>query len=335
MSELKVGILGLGRVGTSFGLALKRFSKSGGGKTTFQISGYDTASTNEKEAQKAGAIDRIERTPDAVVAECDVVIIAMPYEDTKDTYRRIAHRLRDGVVILDTSPIKRPSFEWNSQYLTEEHHVIGITPICNPKYLMDTTDTALAASADYFDDGSFIITPAVDSVKEAVDLAYNFCALLGGKLRFLDPEEHDHLLAKTEQLPQLLGVALYYHLMRQTSWRDTQWFTNPAFGSLTRPLKDKHPDAMRDAMLANAETLASTLASLIETLEEVRDSLRSQDTLTIEALMTETAEDYSKWINRRHANDWDKELKPAKVENNGVMGFVFGQKIASRLTGKK
>jgi prephenate dehydrogenase len=334
MSELTIGILGLGRVGASIGLALKRYIKDGG-KYRFRIVGYDTFSANEKDAQKMGAVDSIERTPENAVSACDVVVMALPYEDTKTTYQRIGRSLRDGVVILDTSPLKNPSFAWNDQYLTEEHHVIGVTPICNPKHLFDTTDTALSASEDYFDNGSFLITPAVNSVKEAVDLAFNFCALLGGKPRFLDPTEHDNLLAQTEQLPQLLGVALYHYLMSQPSWSDTQWFTNPTFGSITRPLKDKHPDAMRDAMYGNAETLARTLDSLIGTLAQVRDALRASDRATLEALLADTAEDYAKWINRRHANDWDKDVKPPTAERAGMMSMIFGQRIAGRLKGKK
>lgn len=334
MTTLSVAILGLGRVGTSVGLALKQYMTKGG-KYTFEIVGHDTFSANEKKALQLGAIDKIDSYADSACSKKDIVVMAMPYEDVKVTYKRIGSKLRDGVVILDMSPLKHPSFEWNDTYLTEEHHVIGTTPICNPAYLLDVTDTPEVASADYFENGAMLITPAVNSVKEAVDLAYNFSAIIGSKPRFLDPIEHDNLLAQTEQAPQLLGVALYYHLMRQTAWSDTQWFTNAQFGSLTRVLKDKHPDALRDSFMGNSHTLARTLDELISTLSEVRDLLRQQDQAGVEAFIVSSADNYSKWINRRHANDWDKDIKPPKVETQSFMSMIFGQKIASRLTGKK
>jgi prephenate dehydrogenase len=333
MTTLALGILGLDRMSTSVGLALKRYGKTG--KYQFEIAGYDTRSANEKSAQKEGAIDRIEKTPEATVRDKHIVIMNLPYEDTRNAYRKIASHLREGVVILDASPLKTPSYEWGQQYLQGDFHIVGITPMINPRYLHESDTQASVASEDYFDNATFLITPAPEALEEAIDLAYNFGQLLGSKPRFIDPHDHDNLLAQTEQLPRILGLALYYNLMRSEGWSDMQWFTNHNFGVLTRFLKDEHPDGLRDEMMGNREVLALVLDKMIATLQEMRGLLRQNDRDGLEATLVSVAQSYEEWLNTRHRNDWDKGAQLPTVPNNGFMGMMFGDKLANRLKGKK
>ncbi len=335
MSQLSIAILGLNRVGASIGLALRRYMQDGG-KHKFVIIGYDPVTDNEKHALKAGAIDRTERSPEAAVRDCDLVVMNVAYDAVRDMYKDIVRDLRDGVVILDASPVKRPSLQWANDLLGAEKHLVGMTPIVNPRYLMDTNRNTESATADYFDNSAIVLTPAPSCVKEAVDLAFNFCSLLGSKPRFLDPLEHDMLLAQTEGVANVLGVLLFHQLMQQPSWRDMQWFTNASFGTLTRPLFDIHPDALRDEWLANRDVLSRTLDSMQAALQEFRALLAEPDKAALEAVLSRAAEEYETWVNHRHHDDWDNTTKPPKLEaNNTMLGTLLGGKLANRLTGKK
>lgn len=335
MSQLSIAILGLNRIGTSIGLALRRYMQDGG-KHKFTIVGYDPIADNEKQALKAGAVDRTERRPGAAVTDCDLVVMNLAYDLVRDTYKDIRRDLRDGVVILDCSPVKRPSLQWATDILDSEKHLVGMTPIVNPRYLFDSSQNNTAAAADYFDNSAIVLTPAPACVKEAVDLAFNFCSLLGSRPRFLDPAEHDMFLAQTEGVSNVLGVALFYQLMQQPGWHDMQWFTNAAFGGLTRPLFDIHPDALRDEWLANRDVLARTLESLLTTLQNFRALLAENDKAALEAALSRAAEEYETWINHRHHDDWDEAMKPPKLEvNNTMLGTLLGGKLVNRLTGKK
>lgn len=336
MSKLQIGILGLGRVGVSVGLALKRYMANNP-KVTLDIVGYDSQQSNEKPALKMGAVARIERTPFAAVAQKDLIVMALPYDEVREAYQAISADLRDGVVVVDMSPLKQPVIGWAKQYLKPTHHVIGMTPIINPNLMFDAQDSAENAREDLFDDGAMVLSPALDSVKEAIDLAYNFSLLLGGKPRFLDPAEHDALLAQTEHLPLLLGAAFYDTLSRQRAWGDMQAFTNANFGTLTLTLKRDHPDALRDLLLQNKDNVVRGLDALIETLKSTREAIYTGDRDGVEALFVRASEDYAQWINRRFRGEWDKtdHLPPAVSESGGLMSFFLGSKLANRLAGKK
>ena len=333
MATLSVAILGLNRVGTSVGLALKRYMDDGG-SNTFTINGYDVNAKTVDKAKQLGAIDTSTRKVFEAVTGCDIVVVCVSYEEVRSVFKAIAPDMRDGVVILDASPLKQPSMTWADDYFSDDQHLIGITPITNPKYLFSPRDTIDEASADYFEDSAILLTPSVSAVKEAVDLAFNFCQILGSKPRFLDPLEHDKLLMQTDGVPKMLGVALFYQLMTRDNWDDVQWFTNPAFGALTRPLFDTHPDALRDMLLNENEVMARSLDELIDVLQQFRDMLRDNDRSTIEGILSDTSEAYEEWVNHRYRADWDAESKQPDVSGSGgIMRSFLGGKLTDRFFG--
>ena len=230
----------------------------------------------------------------------------LPYEDLEAGYEMIAPSLREGVVILDTAVIKQPSIKWAAERLSDEQHVIGFTPIVNADYLLDHQLSPELAADDYFHDSAIYLTPSVNSVKEAIDLAVNFSLILDGRPQFLDPAEHDSLTTVTEEIPQLLSVAAYSAAMKHNAWGDAQRLTNPPFNVLTRYLLTHHPDALRDEWLANREALARAIDDVVATLRQVRDCLADGDESAIEAFLIAASDDYQEWINKRHKGDWDE-----------------------------
>ncbi|MEL6309993.1 MAG: prephenate dehydrogenase/arogenate dehydrogenase family protein [Chloroflexota bacterium] len=334
MANLKVALLGMNRTTASVGLALKRYMKKGG-KNTFTVSAYDYSQDNLKNAKKMDAVDETAGRPQNAVDEADIVVMAVSYEETEVVYQEIKPYVRDGVVILDMSPLKRPSLEWSSELLSDSHHVIGMTPILNPRYIFSTEGTVENAEEDMFDDSAILLTPAAGTAKEAVDLAFTFSSLIGSKPRFLDPLEHDMLLAQTVQLPRVLGTVLFYHTAKQPNWEDLKWLTNPDFGALTRPLFDIHPDALRDEFFRNRDAVARNLDAYIDTLTQFRDALREDDKATVESVTVEASETYEQWINARYRADWDAVQKTSEADaGNSFLTAMLGGAIADRLTGK-
>ena len=272
MAELKIAILGLDRLGVSMALRLRSYMAKGG-PHRFETVGHDERVDNEKAARKLKVFNKIERQAHAAAADADIVIMNLPYEDVELAYEIIAPRLRDGVVILDTSPIKQPSLAWAGRHLSGEHHIIGFSVIVGGDNMLDHRLDVEHASDDYLLNSAVYLTPSVNSMKEAIDLAVNFAAILGATPQFLDPAEHDSLTALTEAMPQLLGIAAYTAAMNHSAWQDAQRLTNPAFNVLTRHLLTDHPDALRDSWLANSDSLARGIDELQAILRELRQSL--------------------------------------------------------------
>lgn len=334
MAKLTVAILGLDRLGVSIALRLRAYVAKGG-KHEFELIGYDSRDDYEKPTRKLKVFDKVERKPHAAVASADLVVMNLPYDDLRAGYELIAADLRDGVVLLDTAVIKQPSEAWARKLLSAEQHWIGFTAVANAEYLLEPQLGPEHASDDYFHEGTIYLTPSVTSMKEAIDLAVNFSAILGGKPAFLDPAEHDSLTTITEGMPQFLSIAAYSAAIRHSAWGDGKRLTNAPFGVQTRYLFTHHPDGLRDEWIANRERIGRAIDDVVDVLRDLRERLAANDEAAVEAFLIEASDDYQDWINRRHKGDWDEHASERVQVDTSIASSLFGGAISRRLFGDK
>jgi prephenate dehydrogenase len=325
MADVSIAILGLGRVGTSIGLALKRYNR-GGGAHRFFITGYDSRAASVKAAQKLGAVDEVTSQPEAAARGKDIVVIALPYSEVEQTYRFAGGSLRAGAVLIDLSPLIAPSVAWAAKTLPKDAHLICAHAAVNPNYLMDGVDATDRASEDYFDDGTLFLMPGITSAKEAIDLASELTRILGARVQFIDPAEHDSLAAMTDLLPMLVGVAYFHMIQRSSGWPDLQRLTNGGFGMLTHNLFDTHPDDLRELWLRSGADLTRALDELIASLRTLRGVIAGADRDGLEAALDVSSREYEGWINRRRANRWDEDpsAAPRQISFGSMMGNMVG-----------
>ncbi len=329
---IAVGILGLGRIGASVGMALKRRSADKDSAQQFAITGYDTSSDAVEQARKRGAIDTSVRNPADAAANQDIVVLALPHGETAGAYRAIAAGLRPGVVVLDAALLKQPSSD-AAKGLPPTAHVVGVTPVLNPNYLFDGRDAAEYAAADLFDKGAWLIAPDARASGDAIELASDFALLVGAQPLFVDPVELDAWTVSVELIPALLGFASFFTLTRTDGWTNAQRAGNPAFARLTHHLYDTHPDDLRDLLLANRLGVVQQIDRLMETLTILRGAVAKNDKLTLEAALIEASEQYSVWINRRTNGDWgDNPAQNARINRSDtILSGLFGTAITKRM----
>jgi prephenate dehydrogenase len=335
MAVIEVGVLGLGRVGASVGLALRRYNKGKEARQQFAVTGYDPRQSMMSSAEARGVADRMVRSPQDVVRGKDIVFFALPYAEVQAAYRLLAPTLRSDAVILDASPLKLPSQEWARKHLPDSIHTVGVTPILNAKYLYDGLDDANHAAEDLFDDGAMLLMPDPRANADAVQLATDFSSILGAAAHFVDPVEHDGLAAAVEGLPALLGVAMFQMLLRSDGWSDARRAGNPALGSLIHHLHDTHPDDLRDLIMLNRENTLRYLSEYIEVLESFRDTLARGDRAALEAAVVSSEEAYRDWVLQRASNRWERR---GEVDDSGrpsVMDGLFGSFLSKRIRGNK
>jgi prephenate dehydrogenase len=336
MATIQVGILGLGRLGASLGLALKRYNASKGAENTFKITAYDPQAAVLADARRLGVADEYVNAPLAATRDREIVLLALSYADVPALYELAGPQMRDGAVLLDFAPLRAPSQAWAQKHLQAEAYMVGVTAIVNHQALYQSADMQSTARADLFDNGVFILTPAPNCAADALELAGDFAALLGSKAHFMDAAEYDALSAATEGLPALLSLASFRTFTQSEGWADIQRLTNPAFGALTHHLYDTHPDDLRDHLYRNRAHITRYLDELMVQLRQLRQTLVSNDRDALEAATTQEAAAYEAWLNRRSKNVWQEHsAAPSGTVMDTVMTGMFGSAIADRLKGKK
>lgn len=336
MANVSVAVLGLGRIGASVVLALKRYNERKESKHHFDVVGADMRSGVRDDAAKAGISDKIERDLFSAAARKDIVVLALPLAEMQDAYKSIAADLRAGAVVLDMSLLKQQSLAWAEKYLSKEVHMVGITPIINPKYLHDGLEDTQHAAADLFDKGSMLLMPSISCAKEAVELSSDFANILGATPHFYDPAEHDGIVALTEGIPALIGLASFYTASQAPGWVDSQRVTNPSFGRMTHHLYDTHPDDIRDLFLQNRDSMLRQTDELLITLKALREIIATNDQDSLEEALSTAADSYNTWINRRANGKWDDSKDDSGSSFSGnIMSGLMGGFLSKKLSGNK
>ena len=333
---ITVSIIGLERTGSSVALALRRCNRRENAAQHFEITGADPRPGILETAKKAKLCEKLARDVAAAARGRDIVVLALPLTEQKGAWQGLARGLQPGAVVLDLALLKGPALSLAQELLPEEAHLVQMTPVVNARHLFDGLDDAEHASEDLFDKSSMMLMPAPDCTRAAVELASDFSTLLGATVHFMDPLEHDSLMAATVDLPAVLGVAGFRSLARSSGWTDMQRLTNPPFGRLTHVLYDTHPDDLRDRWLHNREPLLRRLDDMLETLQQTRDALAEADRDALEALLDESSGEYSAWINRRHNNRWDEDERKSRTPSPSsmLMSGLMGDFLSRRLRGE-
>ncbi|RPI97383.1 MAG: prephenate dehydrogenase/arogenate dehydrogenase family protein, partial [Chloroflexi bacterium] len=233
-----------------------------------------------------------------------------------------------GVVVLDLSLLKQPGIEFARQHFPSNAqgepvaYLVGITPIVAIGGLYSGDIDAETARADLFDNAEILVTPDPKCPSEAISLAEDVIRLVGSKARFMDPAEHDGLIAATEILPALLSVGMFRTLEQSEGWPELRRMVNPAMALTMQGLRTYSPADLFALFTRNRGNLIRHLEGLIGTLDSLRDLLAdTENPDKLEILLARVQKDWEKWDVKRHSGQWEQVKQP---ENLGPMGLMGG-----------
>src|SRR5574341_923228 len=161
MPRSRVTIVGLGLIGGSMGLALK---KSG---IDLEIVGHDKDSSAANRAQKRGAVDTTKWNLIDACEGAGLIILAIPLDGIRDTLIALKPYLEPGVIVSDTATTKVPLIKWAAQ-LPEGVHLIGGDPVLKPSRAPGHGIDA--ADADLFQGATYCLTPVTRSEEHTSEL---------------------------------------------------------------------------------------------------------------------------------------------------------------------
>ena len=120
----RLTIIGMGLIGTSFGLALKKAKVR-----NIEIVGHDLEPTNSLKAQKRGALDRVERNIFSAIAGAKVIVLAIPVMAIKEIMELIGPFIEKGTIVTDTGSTKLQVINWANEILPVGINFIGGHPM--------------------------------------------------------------------------------------------------------------------------------------------------------------------------------------------------------------
>ncbi len=270
-----VTIIGLGLIGGSIGLALKRWSRDNA--DALRIVGFDEDVSQQNKARKMGCIDDAEWSLGKAVAGADIVIVATPVQKMREVFSDISDDLKAGAIVTDTGSTKVDVAEWAKE-LPDHVSYVGGHPMAGRSEGLE------AADAELFNGATWAICPSVTASEDAIRNVLGIVAATGAESYFVDPMEHDSYVAAVSHLPFVSAIALIQAVTSDPSWRDMRTLAASGLKDTTR-LALGSPEMHRDIAVTNRESIARWIDRYTSELRSLRDDLMRNDESLPESLL--------------------------------------------------
>ncbi len=253
-----VAIFGVGLIGGSFALALRKAGFAG------RIVGVSSDQTI-RAALDRGVID--EALPaDEAAAQADLLYLAQPIHKIADCLEEIDAWVQPGALITDAGSTKKLIVDRASQVVSRGRFLGGHPMAGRERRGVE------AAEADLFQGRPYVLTPRSPQELDhaAVREFLDWIPRIGSFPVILDAETHDRTVALTSHLPQLVSTALAA-LLEGRPEAQTRVY-GPALVDSTR-LALSSFDIWGDIFDTNRDAIQLALQSYIAKLEEFRVAL--------------------------------------------------------------
>lgn len=261
----KVAVLGLGLIGGSFALALRREGLAR------HVAGFDADPQTTRRAKERGVITHTCATPEEAVQEADLVVLATPVLAMRELLEGIAPALKRGALVTDTASTKAQVVAWAETLLPQHVAFVGGHPMAGREH-----SGIDAAQADLFEGSVYCLARAQHTSPAALAALVEIVERLGAHPYMLDAEQHDRLVAGVSHLPFVLSCALVQALGRAQEWPEMARLAASGYRDMSR-LAAGSPAMYRDICLTNREAILGWLDALEAQLQTFRSHIAVND----------------------------------------------------------
>jgi prephenate dehydrogenase len=255
----KVAIIGVGLLGGSLALALKK-------KKGFSLVGWNHRPSSRR---KASRILRMDTTFEKAVQGADLIVLSSHSSTILPFLEQLNHHIGPQTLIMDVSSIKDGIVQAASKVKGIEKHFVP----CHPMAGKEKSGAGFADASLY--KGRYIfVTPLRSNPAELVRRAVRFWQGLGAKTIVMNAKEHDQNVALTSHLPHLLASA-YVQLYgaHEKGSKEIQWAVGSGFKDFTR-IAGSNPSMWSDILEMNADEIRSFLADYRKQLTRLEKNLK-------------------------------------------------------------
>ncbi len=256
----KFFIVGLGQIGCSLSLALKRRG----------IANLVIGKDIKRKSFYKGIIDEYVEELEEGVERADIIILSTPVIQIIRLISKIAPLLRENKILLDTGSTKKEILKEMLKY--PDKILIGGHPMAgNVRKGKDAIDE------NFFEGKPFFLCFPNENSKRGEKIAKDIVRGIGAIPYKVDPETHDLCTSIVSHLPYVLSVALYsifqdFHRKEM----GIENFISTGFISATR-LALTELKMAEDIILTNKSNIIEQIEIFIKKLEELKNKIEKDE----------------------------------------------------------
>jgi prephenate dehydrogenase len=281
----KIAIFGVGLIGGSFALALK---KAG---AVEQIVGVGRHLTTLQRARELGIIDVIATTVADAVADADLILIAAPVAQTGAILASIAPHLQAGTIVTDAGSTKSDvALAARTALGSKIGQFVPGHPIAGREQ-----NGPEAALAELYTGKKVVLAPLPENSEADVARVAAAWQQCGALIHRLSAQQHDAVFAAVSHLPHVLAYALVDDIANKPHAASLFQYAASGFRDFTR-IAGSSPEMWRDISLANQGALLEELDAYLVQLTRLRGLLAAGDGPALEAIYSNAQQARHNWI---------------------------------------
>jgi len=261
MERSNIGIVGLGLMGGSLGLALKKLSPH------FRLIGLDHNATHTIQALKLGLVDRVVDSIDEL-SQCDVLFLAIPVDGIIAVSKTLKG-IDEKCTIIDMGSTK----ERISASIPQEirHNFVTAHPMTGTEKFGPS-----AAIDDLYRDKVVVLCDMEKSGKYQQKVSEELFSSIGMQLVFMGAKEHDRHAAFISHMPHALSYALANSVMQQEDPESIVALAGGGFKDMSRIAKSS-PKMWEDIFRQNKLNLIEAIEAFETELKQCRNMVDNEE----------------------------------------------------------
>ena len=253
-----IAVIGLGLMGSSFALALKK------ARPETVIIGNDPNPAVLRKALDRGLVATADSDP-AVVAMADMFVVGAPIGALREVFARLGVLSR-GRLVTDMASTKAAVTEWAA---AEGIDFVGGHPMCGREVSgIDAADASLFVGAPW------VLTRDEPRIAELVEA-------VGAHPIVMDPITHDRLVAGVSHAAFLLSIGYVLALSRRADWPEASRLAAGGFRDMSR-LAAGDPDLYLGVARTNRQHMVEMLDAVSAELARLRRHMEADDPRLVE-----------------------------------------------------
>lgn len=262
----KVAIIGVGLLGASIALAIKKRGFAG------KIAGFFRKKKAATAARKLGIVDEAYFDLFQAAETADLVVLATPAEAIKAIALKVIRVMEPGSVLIDVGSTKKEIVKTIETAASRKRiNFIGAHPLAGSE-----KSGLKFAKADLFVKAICFITPGKKTDRKALIKLQNFWRRLGAKVCVVNPVIHDHIVALVSHLPHMVSFALIKSIPP-----DYLRFSGSGLKDCTR-LASSTPEIWRDICSTNRKEILASIKRFKANLNFLECLLNRKDWKSLE-----------------------------------------------------
>jgi prephenate dehydrogenase len=256
-----IAIIGVGLIGGSLALSLKNKGYKG------TITGIGRTEENLIRAQALGMLDNYSTSHVEGVKGADLIVLASSVGHFKKIVTDIRENINKRTIVTDVGSVKTGIIKELEPLMPEGVRFVGGHPIAGKE-----CSGIDGATAELFHSAKCILTPSVNTDRDALDKVIDLWKRIGAETVVMSPEEHDLIFASVSHMPHVVAYGLVNSLLDID--KNVLMHGGTGLKDMTR-IALSSPELWRDICSYNREdilkalrTFSSSLSRMIELFEQ-------------------------------------------------------------------